>query len=479
MNYTHYRGNMDIQKIPNHLKIGEYTLFVSRFNKTDTGQLNKILDESQDITGVFVLSDTDFQYSHTNVKITGICEKEFKRHLEKTKIPNWVSKASNLEKIMAGNYSEIVPVTAEFVLTLNCNYRCVQCAYMGAKQEKGSWFRNNPASPELHMSERVMKSTLDKLAEGGVRNILFTGGGEPLMHPLTIQAMEHAKRNGNVVALYTNGRPLTKTKIRRILGLDPLFVRISVYGGNQKTVASYTQTTDPDSFKAVIGNIEDMAEEKERAGSKMKLGLSYLIHPITAGSIDEFAETILRMKHMNQIDYIRFTPAVDYSNERQHEQRYMEGIFQNIEENIAKLFESTRIKIKLYYHRLQDLNKRKSYTHCRASGWFVEVDPTGDLFLCCETHFNPKYNIGDLKTQSLDEIWRSDLRKSVIARVNDSNCSACPTLCKPNELNKVFDKVEQFRSQGKISKVEKWAKDLVRYGQECGYCPGKLDDFQS
>lgn len=441
--------------------------------------MNQLIDESPDITSVFVLSVTDFQYFRSNVKINGICEDEFKRHLEKTKIPNWISNAPNLEKILIGNYSEIVPVTAEFVQTLNCNYRCVQCAYMKTKQEKGSWLRNVPASPELHMTEGVMKTTLDKLAEGGVRNILFTGGGEPLMHPLAIQAMEHAKRNGNVVALYTNGRLLTKRKISRILELDPLFVRISVYGGNQKTVASYTQTTDPNSFKIVIRNIEAMAEEKERVGSKMKLGLSYLIHPITSGSIDEFADTILRMKHMDQIDYIRFTPAVDYSNGRQHDQRYMEEIFQNIGENVAKRFEGTPIKLKLYYHRLQDLNKRKSYTHCRASGWFVEVDPAGDLFLCCETHFKPEYRIGDLKTQSLDEIWSGNLRKSIIARVNDSNCHACPTLCKPNELNKIFDVVEQFRDAGEIDQVEGWAKDLVRYGKECGYCPGKLDDFQS
>lgn len=470
---------MHIQKIPNHLKIGKYTLFVSRFNKADTGQLNQVLDESPDITSVFVLSDTDFQYFRSNVKIDGICEDEFKRHLERTKIPNWISNAPNLEKIMAGNYSEIVPVTAEFVQTLNCNYRCVQCAYMKAKQEKGSWLRNDPASPELHMTEEIMKATLDKLAEGGVRNILFTGGGEPLMHPLAIQAMEHAKRNGNVVALYTNGRLLTKRKISRILELDPLFVRISVYGGNQKTVARYTQTTDSHSFEKVIRNIEAMAEEKDKVGSKMNLGLSYLIHPITSGSIHEFADAILRMKHMDQIDYIRFTPAVDYIHGRQHNQRDMEQIFQDIEDNIAKRFEGTPIKIKLYYHRLQDLDKPKSYTHCRASGWFIEVGPVGELFLCCETHFKPEYRIGDLKTQSLNEIWCSDLRKSVIKRVNDSNCSVCPTLCKPNELNKIFDDVEQFRDAGKIGRVETWAKDLIRYGKGCGYCPGKLDDFQS
>ncbi|HII15623.1 MAG TPA: radical SAM/SPASM domain-containing protein [Nanoarchaeota archaeon] len=350
---------------------------------------------------------------------------------------------------------------------------------METKQEKGSWLRNNLANPELHMTGGIMKLTLDKLAEGGVRNILFTGGGEPLMHPLAIEAMEHAKRNGNVIALYTNGRLLNKRRIGRILELDPLFVRISVYGGNQETVARYTQTSDIHSFEAVIRNIAAMAEEKGRVGSKMNLGLSYLIHPITAGTIDEFADAILRLEHMDQIDYIRFTPAVNYSSGRQHDQKSMEQIFQNIEANVAKRFEGTPIKLKLYYHRLQELNRQKSYTQCRASGWFVEVGPTGDLFLCCETHFKPEYRIGDLKTQSLDEIWRSDLRKSVIARVNNSSCHTCPTLCKPNELNKIFDDVEQFRDAGEIGRVERWAKDLIRYGVECGYCPGKLDDFQS
>ncbi|MBU4351689.1 MAG: radical SAM protein [Nanoarchaeota archaeon] len=470
---------METKKIPNHESIGEYSLFVRDFDEKSSSELNKILDANSNITKVFIESDNQFQNMRTNTQINGVLPSEFSKQMGKVKIPNWVSNSSNLEKILDGHYQSISPVTVEFVPTLNCNYRCTQCAYAEPKKELGVWNKNDVKDSRLHMSESVMRVALDGLAKGGVENILFTGGGEPLMNPLTIDAMEHAKDNGSIVALYTNGRLLTDSNIERILATNPLFIRISVYGGNQETVANYTNTTDSKSFQKVIANVAAMAKQKKLADSDMNLSLSYLVHPTTAVSIEEFVKAILSMEDVNQLNYIRFTPSVDYNHGKQHDQAYMEQVFRNIEEKVKPLFEDIPVKIKLYYHRLDDLNQEKSYSQCRGSGWFGEVGPNGELYLCCEKLFMPEYVIGDLRTQSLEEVWSSQRRESVLARVNEENCNVCPTLCKPHELNKIFDSVELMRHQGKIYEVRQWSEDLLQNGRDCGYCAGKLDNFQS
>ena len=93
------------------------------------------------------------------------------------KLPNWIKDPENLEKILSGQYRDIKPITAEFVPTLNCNYRCTQCAYSKAKKDSGLWATSQKKGllPKYHMSEDVMMFSLDRLVEGGVKNILFTG----------------------------------------------------------------------------------------------------------------------------------------------------------------------------------------------------------------------------------------------------------------------------------------------------------------
>ena len=47
---------------------------------------------------------------------------------------------------------------------------------------------------------------IDRLKESGTKNIVFTGGGEPLFNPeVTLAGMSLAKKNNMNVGLYTNG----------------------------------------------------------------------------------------------------------------------------------------------------------------------------------------------------------------------------------------------------------------------------------
>ncbi len=483
---------MKIKKVPNPLKIGEYTVFVKDFSKSEEQLLKDKIAVNPEITKVFIVPSSDKEELNLNLNVeTKICNNEELDQIKsKIKLPNWVKHQRNLENILEGDYLSIKPLTAEFITTLNCNFRCVQCSYSEPKKEEGVWLENKLGdklpkfqtnlSSSSSMTEDVMRVTLDKLAEGGVRNILFTGGGEPLMNSVTLRGMERATQNGNITALYTNGRLMSRDISERILDLDPLFVRISVYGGNQEASHNYTQAfKDKLSFPKVLKNIKHFAEAKREIGSDTNLGLSYLVHPLTSGSMDDFAKSIIDLEIGDQIDYIRFTPAVDYFFGKQHDQKTMQEMFRNIEEKVTPRLEEVGVKVKPYYHRLNDLNVSKSYDVCRASGWFVEVGPSGELFLCCEKHFMPEYRIGDLTRDDLQTIWNSDLRKEVSDKVNDTNCGDCPTLCKPHELNKLFDLVEAYRSRGEIGVVDNWAKDLILYGRVNRFCPGKLDDFSS
>jgi len=402
-------------------------------------------------------------------------------------LPGWTRHRENLELVLQGRYDRLRPITAEFVVTLLCPFRCAQCAYKEPKQTVGAWGRSNIDSPRsrnnqkdrLHMPSGLAKLCVDRLAEGGVKNVLFTGGGEPLMNrEVVLMAMQRARALGCNVALYTNGVLLSPETSTRVLGQKPTFVRVSVYGGTGAAFKQYTGASKQ-LYQKVFRNIDELARQKILRKSDVTIGISFLLHPKTWESVAEFAKRVVSLPNRGGIDYVRFTPAVDYFHGVQHDQDRLESVFERIERDVAPVLADAGIQPKLYRHRLDDLNGSKSYKTCRASGWFVEVGPSGELYLCCEKHFQPAYRIGDLRKQSIAAVWRSRKRRETLARVNAAGCGGCPTLCKPHELNKVFAAVEKERAAGRIDEVRRVATLFASRASTYAYCPGKFDDYQS
>ncbi|MBT3865759.1 radical SAM protein [Candidatus Woesearchaeota archaeon] len=479
---------MKVLKKPDPGNIGKYFLFVEGLEEDSLesffgeGNISKVFlhDNSKSPKGIPL-----------EVELLKIPIDEFEERKQRVLIPNWVRNVPNLERVVGGDFQGIRPVTAEFVTTLNCNFRCSQCSYTVPKEMEEVWMDQSTGSDSLvfqhrnsdrtHMSHKTMEIALDRLAEGGVKNILFTGGGEPLRNKrVTLEGMKRAKRNGNIVALYTNGRLMGEDTAKELAEIDPLFVRVSIYGGDQESFQAYTRAErDKEGFESVLRNINNLAKLKLQGEREMVVGLSFLVHPLTADSATSFAREISELDSIEGIDYVRFTPAVEYFGETQHNQRFMEDAFKKIREEGSPYLEAVGVESKLYNHRLRDLNSQKSYDSCLASGWFIEVGPSGEVFLCCEKHFLEDYKIGDLRTQTVDEIWQGDLRNRIIGNVNSSGCVECPTLCKPHELNKLFYRVSQMTDEERQKIFIPWMRDLSNLEPTGDYCPGKLDDFQS
>jgi len=479
-----------ITYIPDPAAVGQYLVVVRGMTAQNIPALSRKVAKLAGVSRVAAVGIEPASLGATSFPVKAMNENGVAQLVRQVAAPGYLRDAFTRETIIKGEYLNLRPVTAELVPALNCNYRCVQCAYAAPKQEMGLWMGEprdagdakfqSRRDPGTQMTLETMERVVDGLVAGGVQNILVTGGGEPLINPNAIKALEHAKARGATVALYTNAFFLNQQKAERLMETDPLFIRCSVYGGSNRSCNEYTQLPEgARAYTRVVRNIARLARLKHETGTATVLGLSYLLHPITIPSILSFARSIAAMPHNEQIDYIRFTPAVDYWGGTQHDAAQMRAAFQTVEREVMNMFRGSPTTIKPYHHRLNDLHASKPYTRCRASGYFVEVAPSGEVFLCCEKHFLPNYKIGDLTTQTLDEIWKSDRRREVIQRVNAAGCSSCPTLCKPHELNKIFEQVEMAREAGEMDRVVRWADHLVECGAMSGYCPGKLDDFQS
>lgn len=124
--------------------------------------------------------------------------------------------------------------------------------------------------------------------------------------------------------------------------------------------------------------------------------------------------------------------SLNYDLNFEHSQQY----------RIAKsLFPNTKIQMNALYDRADSIsdfisnqeflskrNANKKVVGCgnwgdRSTEW-LNVNSAGNVFLCCND-YNFDYKFGNLRGQSLREIWLSDLRLEMIEKAYNQICTKC------------------------------------------------------
>ena len=57
------------------------------------------------------------------------------------------------------------------------------------------------------------------------------------------------------------------------------------------------------------------------------------------------------------------------------------------------------------------------------------------MYLCCHMRGLAKYAIGDLKKNSLEEIWGSEKRRQIYSNIDFKDC---PLLCRCDGMNEIL-----------------------------------------
>jgi radical SAM protein with 4Fe4S-binding SPASM domain len=98
-------------------------------------------------------------------------------------------------------------------------------------------------------------------------------------------------------------------------------------------------------------------------------------------------------------------------------------------EEAQKILAGTGVDVAAAQDRFQTLSGDKAMTQkCLASSWITKIDPRGKMYLCVESGMQEKFEVGDLKNNTLDEVWEGKQRHQVLDRVNGAKCSEA--MCK-------------------------------------------------
>lgn len=148
----------------------------------------------------------------------------------------WPNNVEFLKAFNARVRRERVPLSGSINLTHQCNLKCAHC-YIATDCAKES-----KQPKELGVGK--WKSIIDEIADAGCLYLLITGG-EPLLRKDFIEIYTHAKNQGFIITVFTNGTQVAEKHLALFRELPPRNVDISLYGATQQTYENITRVKGP------------------------------------------------------------------------------------------------------------------------------------------------------------------------------------------------------------------------------------------
>lgn len=274
-------------------------------------------------------------------------------------------------------------------LLTSCNEECVHC-YIPEHNNKG-------------LETDVVKRAIFEFRELGGLNLSLTGG-EIFLRPDIFNIIEYARNLNLRVFLLTNASLITEEIARMLRQLNVAELSVSIY------------SLDP--------QIHDRITRRQGSLERTLQGVSYA----KAQGIRIIIKTPLM--ELNKYSYRDLKKYCDKNG-----YRYMASaiIFSksNGDDSVKKLSinsEDMRVIAKEIAH-LEPVGKRNHYEEaCGSLKYMLAIDSVGDVFPC-NSFF---YNVGNIKKDTLSEIWESKKLKDIqsIKKIDLKKCTNCELLSK-------------------------------------------------
>ncbi|MFC1853250.1 radical SAM protein [candidate division CSSED10-310 bacterium] len=144
----------------------------------------------------------------------------------------WLSDIEYFKNFQTKCIQEHIPLYGSVDLTQRCNLNCVHC-YHG---------KQNRPLPEhdRELTTRQWQLILDEICEAGCLFLLITGG-EPLLRDDFAAIYKHARNNGLIINVFSNGSSMTDDIVTLFNDFPPQAVEITLYGATARTYESITQ----------------------------------------------------------------------------------------------------------------------------------------------------------------------------------------------------------------------------------------------
>ncbi|WDL75202.1 radical SAM protein [Helicobacter winghamensis] len=301
-------------------------------------------------------------------------------------------------------------VVAELDLTNVCNHKCPGCC------------GNNENNAQLS------KEQIDKIVEGlaklGNKGVILSGGGEPTLSPHFEYAVRCIRENGMKIGLNSHGMNLDRKKCE-IIANNMEYFRISLDAGSAEMYAKIHGMSAKD-FDKTLQNIKLFSEVKKELESKTSFGVGFLTSRETSVDMESF----VRLAKENGADFAQFRPFIGDDFD-----------VLPLLEALKTKYECDTFKIVASFQKYKEMQNLEQRDYKKCHGMFFSTCISADFKVWACLHFrqSPKHLLGDLRKESLEQIWRGSRIREVYESID---CATCPILCRNDSFNKTLDRLQ-------------------------------------
>lgn len=310
------------------------------------------------------------------------------------------------------------PIYVEMGVISACNHKCSFCAIDFLK-EKGSFIRKD-----------VLISTLKDMAEFGVKSIMFSGDGEPLLYKDLPEAVRKAKEFGLDVAITSNGSQFTPEKAKEIMKCLS-WIKISVDAGTKESYAKIHGCCQDD-FNKLWDNLKFAADYKKKNNFDCRVGCQVLL---IKDNIEEVEALIQKAKEAG-VDYVALKPYSQHPDSINKQwvdlSRYHKSI-----NDLTRKYSTDEFKVIFRTQTIEEIQKdERDYENCYGINFYTLIDALGNVIPCNLYHEKEDFYYGNINKDKFSDIWKSSRRKKIIERINMAGTENCRKGCRVNFANK-------------------------------------------
>lgn len=262
------------------------------------------------------------------------------------------------------DFDKRYPWGVDIGVTNLCNAECIMCPHSKLKK-MGT------------MDIKLYKKIIDNCKKLNIKVITLSFFGEPFLDKELIEKIRYAKEKGMQVAFYSNASLLNEEWANKIVnsGLDS--ITISFDGYSKETYEKIRKKLKFDIVKKNILNLIETREKMKKANPKINLVLVELEE--NKKEIKKFYK-----EWGKKVDSINIINMRNWANDIKKE------------------------GTKESFH----FNKKMKRKPCALIWMKMVVDWNGDVVLCCDD-WNHSTVLGNLKKQTIEEIWKGDKLKKI------------------------------------------------------------------
>jgi len=385
----------------------------------------------------------------------------------------WVHWPKRVNLILEGRYFDLPPVHMEGIFTLVCNFMCPHCSRHVTRTkwvEGGTWENNTEIHRKNTMHPEGLRRVIDELASMRIDEQMgiVWGGGDPTANPFSYEGMLYARTLGLTASFLTNGVFL---EVDRCLDADPILIRISLNCGSEEAYQKFHgYPRGWDYFARVKGKMRELVRRKLERGARTLVGISLIADERNLDDLVAAAEEIRNVviEAGPGIDYVIIRPVFKYATSQyvklEEETKHRAHALASEGGRVWNIFHELGIPLVHIKDSFDPPPAPESYnaTNCLSYGMCGEIRHDGSVQLCSDSYGNPDYTIGNLFEQSLDDIWASQRRATVLDNINSQECykTKCPHNSRGHHYNRIFHQIEEKRMAGEMEQVQRWVADL-------------------